>query len=106
MALNVNILTLLVLSFVLVVLVVTAETQKCTQVINDLCTMPYIRTVDAVDSENNQEICTALAVYLRCVEDVKDSEKLQIRPSFSYNIDFDTNEDESPKLWKYFCRYK
>lgn len=71
MALNVNILTLLVLSFVLVVLVVTAETQKCTQVINDLCTMPYIRTVDAVDSENNQEICTALAVYLRCVEDVK-----------------------------------
>ena len=74
MALNVNILTLLVLSFVLVVLVVTAETQKCTQIISDRCTMPYIRTRKAV-GENNQEICTALAVYLRCIEDVKKTVK-------------------------------
>ena len=75
MALNVNILTLLVLSFVLVVLVVTAETQKCTQIISDRCTTPYIRTIDAVDPENNQEICTAMAVYLRCIEDVKKTVK-------------------------------
>ncbi|XP_027044839.1 RGM domain family member B-like isoform X2 [Pocillopora damicornis] len=60
--------------FPLLLLVVTAETQKCTQIISDRCTMPYIRTRKAV-GENNQEICTALAVYLRCIEDVKKTVK-------------------------------
>ena len=73
MVLNVNMLTLLVISFVLLVLVVSAEGQNCMQVLNDRCTSPYKTTVDAVDPTNNREMCTALAIYLRCVEDVKNT---------------------------------
>ena len=95
MALNVNILTLLVLSFVSVVLVVTAETQNCMQVLNDRCTMPYRRTVDAVDPRNNQEMCTALAIYLRCVEDVKNTVK-----SCNSNLYYHTISTLIPRLMK------
>lgn len=73
MVVNVNILTFLAFSFVPLALVVTAETQDCMQVLSDRCTTPYKQSEDA--ASNKQEICTALAVYLRCVQGVKKTVK-------------------------------
>lgn len=75
MSLNVNILTLLVISFVPLVLVVSAERQSCIQVLTDRCTTPYQSAMDAVDLTNNRGMCTVLAIYLRCMDDVKNTVK-------------------------------
>lgn len=76
MALNVNMLTLLVISFVPLVLVVSAEKQSCMEVLTERCTGPYLSAVDAVDRNNNRGICTVMAIYLRCVEGVKNTVKI------------------------------
>lgn len=47
----------------------------CIQTLNDRCTNPYKRTVDAAQEPiSNEVMCPALGIYLHCVEDVKKTE--------------------------------
>lgn len=95
MVVNVNTLTLLVILFVPSVPVVTAE-RSCIQTLNDRCTKPYERaTDDAQQPIANQVMCTALAIYLRCVEDVK-----KRVTSCNSNLYFHTISTLIPRLMK------
>lgn len=88
---------LLVILFVPSVLLVTAE-QNCMETLNERCTTPYQRTVEAIerrDPTDNPAFCTALAIYLRCFKDVKKNVK-----SCSSNLYFHTISTLIPRLMK------
>lgn len=93
MLVNINTLMLLVILFVPSVLLVTAE-QNCMETLNERCTTPYQRTVEAIETDN-PAICTALAIYLRCVKDVKKNVK-----SCGSNLYFHTISTLIPRLTK------
>lgn len=95
MVVNVNILTLLVILFVPLVLLVAAERENCIQTLSDRCTKPYKKAVDVHEPISNQVMCTALAIYLRCVEDVKKSVK-----SCNSNLYYHTISTLIPRLMK------
>ena len=95
MPINVNMLTLLAFSFLSVVLVVSAERDECMQALNDRCVTPYKSAEEAVDPANNRAICTALAIFLRCVQDVKDTVK-----SCNSNLNYRTFSTLIPRLMK------
>lgn len=74
MALNANILSPFVILFIPSVLVATAEQDDCMQTLNVKCTIPYQRTRAATREPTSNEVaCPALAIYLRCAEDVRKS---------------------------------
>lgn len=93
MVVNVNILTLLVILFVSSVPFVTAEQDNCIRTLSDRCTRTY--EADAQGETSNQVMCTALASYLRCVEDVKKSVK-----SCNSNLYYHTISTLIPRLMK------
>lgn len=95
MPVNVNMLTLLAISFVSVELVVSAEGDECMQALNDRCVTPYKSAEEAVDPANNRAICTALAIFLRCVQDVKNTVK-----SCNSNLNYRTFSTLIPRLMK------
>ena len=94
-AVNINILTLLATSFVFAELVVSAEGQTCIQVLNDRCIAPYESAVDAAEPASNREICTALAIFLRCTQEVKNAVK-----SCNSDIHFHTISTLIPRQMK------
>lgn len=95
MIVNVNILTLLAILFASSVLVVTAQQGKCMETLNDRCTRPYEKTVDAQEPTSSEVMCPALAIYLRCVEDVKKTVK-----SCNSNLYYHTISTLIPRLMK------
>lgn len=76
-------------------LLVSAEGQACIQVLNDRCIRPYESAVDAAEPATNRAICTALAVFLRCVQGVKNAVK-----SCNSNIHFHTVSTLIPRQMK------
>ena len=68
-------LTLLAISFVFAELLVSAERQECIKVLDDRCIAPYKSATDTAEPATNQAICTALAIFLRCAQDVKSAVK-------------------------------
>lgn len=94
-AVNINMLTLLAFSFAFAELLVSAEGQACIQVLNDRCIRPYESAVDAAEPATNRAICTALAVFLRCVQGVKNAVK-----SCNSNIHFHTVSTLIPRQMK------
>lgn len=73
----------------------SAEGPACTQALDDRCIAPYKSAVDAAEPATNRAICTALAIFLRCVQGVKNAVK-----SCNSNIHFHTVSTLIPRQMK------